>query len=76
MPLGAARCSLLIWVGMRINLECAECGGNRFALDEAETDSCVIRCSDCGHEIGTLAELKERVAAEVIRGSVGDSAPA
>jgi hypothetical protein len=30
-------------------------------------DSAMVRCSECGHEIGTMDELKERVAGEVMR---------
>jgi len=51
---------------MRIELNCAECGSNRFALDEVQSDSTIVRCGDCGHIVGTLGELKERIAQEVI----------
>jgi len=54
---------------MRVDLKCAQCGGNSFALDGTKADSSLIECDDCGHRIGTLAELKERVAAEVINNS-------
>lgn len=55
---------------MRIELNCAVCGDNRFDLGKAvEGDDAIICCDACGHEIGTLAELKERVAAEVMRRS-------
>ena len=58
---------------MRIELNCIKCGGNRFTLDQAHSDSSNVRCQDCGHEIGTLAELKERVAEEVVaRGGPGN----
>ena len=30
-------------------------------------DEALIRCADCNHVIGTLAELKERVANEVMK---------
>ena len=46
---------------MRVELACAACGGNNFSIDEAEADSCEVHCGDCGHRIGTLAELKEKV---------------
>ena len=52
---------------MRIELKCAECGKNSFNLGQGAEDDSVIRCELCGHEIGTMAELKERVAAEVLR---------
>jgi hypothetical protein len=52
---------------VRIDIVCAKCGGNRFSIDRAAADDTRIRCDDCGHEIGTMAELKERVAAEVLR---------
>lgn len=54
---------------MRIELNCAECGENRFDLSKAEKDDAIIRCDACGHKIGTLNELKERVAAEVMKHS-------
>jgi len=52
---------------MRIELTCAECGKNSFNLGHGAEDDSVIRCNVCGHVIGTLAELKERVAAEVLK---------
>jgi uncharacterized Zn finger protein len=52
---------------MRIELNCAECGDNHFDLKENHADQALVYCARCGHEIGTLAELKERVAAEVLR---------
>jgi hypothetical protein len=51
---------------MKVELACGECGGNDFAIDEARSDSCQVHCGDCGHRIGTLAELKERVAQTVL----------
>ena len=45
---------------------CRECGSNRFGLDPDLDDEAHVECQDCGHKIGTLAELKERVAAEVL----------
>jgi uncharacterized Zn finger protein len=51
---------------MRIELNCAVCGGNRFLLEAATSDSSPVDCAECGHEIGTLAQLKERVAEEVV----------
>ena len=51
---------------MRIDLACAECGKNKFGLDEAEHDECLIFCQECGHEIGTLGQLKETVALAVL----------
>jgi DNA-directed RNA polymerase subunit RPC12/RpoP len=55
---------------VRIELNCAECGKNHFNLEEGFADHAVIYCNDCGHRIGTMAELKERVAAEVLRRSL------
>jgi hypothetical protein len=51
---------------MRIELACAACGENRFDLREDHADDAFVYCAVCGHEIGTLAELKERVATEVL----------
>lgn len=52
---------------MHIELTCAECHKNSFNLGEGSGDDTIIRCMFCGHEIGTMAQLKERVAAEVLK---------
>jgi len=52
---------------MRIELNCAECGGNHFSLDKDVHDSSNVRCEDCGHEIGTMADLKRMIAFEVLK---------
>ena len=51
---------------VNINLNCSQCDGNRLNLEEGLTDDSDVSCTDCGHKIGTLAELKERIAAEVL----------
>ena len=51
---------------MRIELNCAACGSNRFTLDQEAEDACHVECDDCGHQIGTLGELKQKVAALVL----------
>lgn len=51
---------------MKIELNCAECGNNRFSYPEKLKNESVIICQDCGHEIGTIEHLKELVAEEVI----------
>ncbi|MFD1613091.1 hypothetical protein ACFSCW_14895 [Sphingomonas tabacisoli] len=58
---------------MRIDLTCRVCGGNRFTLDQQLDDCSRVECEDCGHEIGTLGELKAQVAAEVLKRSSGRS---
>jgi predicted nucleic acid-binding Zn ribbon protein len=54
---------------MRIELNCADCGQNRFTIVQGMDDDAVVRCAECGHRVGTMAELKERIAAEVLKGS-------
>jgi DNA-directed RNA polymerase subunit RPC12/RpoP len=54
---------------MRIDLNCAQCGKNRFALHGDIADDTQIECESCGHKIGTMAELKARVAEEVLKRS-------
>jgi uncharacterized Zn finger protein len=51
---------------MRIDLSCAECGENHFCLDTVEDDNAVITCQECGHVVGTLAEVKQQVAQQVL----------
>ena len=52
---------------MRIQLNCASCGSNNFELDAGQTDDCAVSCGECGHVIGTMGELKAKLAQEVIR---------
>ena len=52
---------------MRIELECAVCGSNNFKLDNKIEDDAQVICDDCGHEIGSMAELKKKVADEVMK---------
>ena len=54
---------------MKIELNCAACGSNHFELGDAKTDEAVIDCAECGHVIGTLGQLKVRLAEEVLRRS-------
>lgn len=61
---------------MRIELNCAECGENRFTIIQAMENGTVVRCSECGRKLGTMEELKERVAAEVMKRAHKESGPA
>ena len=56
---------------MRIELNCAKCGQNSFTIIRGMGDDAMVTCSDCGHKIGTMGELKERVASEVMRRVAG-----
>jgi DNA-directed RNA polymerase subunit RPC12/RpoP len=63
---------------MRIELNCAVCGRNSFSLDDASENDSMVVCRDCGHEIGTIQQLKDRIADEVMarcrpRGEAGPS---
>ena len=46
---------------MKIELSCGRCGGNRFDYPMVLTDDAVIICVDCGHKVGTVAELQHKV---------------
>lgn len=54
---------------MRIELSCTACGKNRFSYPAAGGDEAVVTCEECDHVVGTLAELKERVAEAVLGGA-------
>ena len=52
---------------MRIELKCADCGGNNFRLGDEFEENAEVTCDDCGHRIGSMAELKQHLADEVMR---------
>ena len=54
---------------MKVDLTCSVCGSNDFSITEAHSDACEIFCGDCGHSVGTLAALKDKVADAVINTS-------
>jgi hypothetical protein len=56
---------MVSWV-MRIELNCAVCGNNHFRLEHAQDDDALISCEDCGHLVGSLGQLKERVTEQVL----------
>lgn len=51
---------------MSIELSCRGCGSNRFTLAHAVDDDSDVSCEDCGHHVGTLAELKTAVVSQVM----------
>lgn len=59
---------------MRIELTCAHCGENHFRLDEAQADDSLISCEECGHLVGSLGQLKQQVAEQVLASSKDKSA--
>ena len=50
---------------MAIELVCPTCGNNRF--DYPDRDSGPVLCQFCGENIGTLGEVKAKIAEEVTR---------
>ncbi len=50
---------------MAIELNCSKCGNNRFTFPA--TDHEPVCCDFCGAIVGTYAEVKDRIAAEVVR---------
>jgi Zn ribbon nucleic-acid-binding protein len=50
---------------MRIDLSCAECGQNDFRLDQVNDPLALIECRECGHLVGTLQSLQERVVEQL-----------
>ena len=61
---------------MRIELNCAECGGNRFTIIEGMRHDAIVLCAECGHRVGTMADLKDRVADEVLNAARNDASRA
>ena len=50
---------------MKIELTCAKCGSNHFDYPLKFASTSVITCADCGHEVGTVAELQKKVMDEL-----------
>jgi DNA-directed RNA polymerase subunit RPC12/RpoP len=51
---------------MTPELNCIDCGGNRFRYPQSIHDETPIVCEECGHVVGTFAELKEKMTAAVL----------
>jgi hypothetical protein len=50
---------------MKIELTCAKCGSHHFSYPLRFTNASVITCADCGHEVGTVAGLQQKVMDEL-----------
>ena len=46
---------------MTTKLACPNCDGSRFACPFEVEGKAVVRCYDCSTQIGTLAEIRERM---------------
>jgi hypothetical protein len=51
---------------MMIEIDCSRCGENDFGLNLAADDLSLVICQRCGQELGTLGEVKRRVAEHVL----------
>lgn len=61
-------------VALGIEMNCVVCGDNRFTILEGlDDDAADVSCSECGHHIGTMGELKQRVAAAVLSRRASES---
>lgn len=53
---------------LRIDLSCGECGSNRLDIPAQAGDHSPVVCEECGHALGSLGEVKNRVEQAVLRG--------
>ena len=53
---------------LKIDLSCGECGSNRIHIPAQAGDDGVVVCEECGHALGSLAQVKTRVEQAVLRG--------
>lgn len=53
---------------LRIDLSCGECGSNRLDIPAQAGDDRPVVCEECGHALGSLADVKSRVEQAVLRG--------
>lgn len=54
---------------LKIDLSCGECGSNRLDIPARASDDSPVVCEECGHVLGSLGEVKTRVAEAVLRGA-------
>lgn len=57
---------------LKIDLSCGECGSNRLDIPAQDGDDGAVICEECGHALGSLAEVKTRVEQAVLRGQGGE----
>lgn len=50
---------------MKIELSCSKCGSSHFDYPFELTDDAPISCAQCGHGIGTVAELQQKLVREL-----------
>lgn len=56
-------------MNLKIDLSCGECGSNRLDIPAGASDDSPVVCEECGHVLGSLAEVKRRVEQAVLRGA-------
>lgn len=56
----------------KIDLSCEKCGSNRLDIPAQAGDEGTVVCEECGHALGSLAEVKTRVEQAVLRGQDGE----
>jgi hypothetical protein len=54
---------------VKIELNCGKCGSNRFDYPIKLTDETMILCAECGHTIGTVVQLQQKLIDELERRS-------
>ena len=52
---------------MQLDPTCGECGGNQFDYPFMMNANSMIRCADCGHKVGTVADIQQMVVAAMAR---------
>lgn len=57
---------------LKIDLSCGECGSNCLDIPATAGDESPIVCEECGHALGSLADVKTRVEQAVLRGQDGE----
>ena len=48
-----------------VEIHCAGCGSANYSLPRGGGDEAPVRCNDCGRTLGTVADLKAELLAQV-----------
>jgi DNA-directed RNA polymerase subunit RPC12/RpoP len=52
---------------IEVKVRCAKCSSNNLVTDDEPTDLSIVRCRDCGNEVGTWSAYQAAAGAAVLK---------